>query len=83
MKYQFKILTILAFIYSAFIDAGFFNCDSRYSMLKIAPGATFSVDQPIASFDGSLVRQTGGTLTGAGAISFLDAIFEDAGNFNF
>src|SRR5580658_2137732 len=59
--------------------------DSRYSMIQISPGATFSIDQPIANYSGTLNRQAGGTLTGS-VISFVDGIFEDngpGGSFNY
>jgi hypothetical protein len=55
----------------------FFN--SRSSTIKIDPSVTLSLDSVIDAYDGTLVRAVGGTITGQN-ISFLEGVFEDAGN---
>ena len=71
----FYLLMMLNFT----VQAVSLKFDSKYSTLKINANATFNINSTITGFNGTLVKATGANITGSD-ISFVDGLFEDAGN---
>ncbi|MFC1841524.1 hypothetical protein ACFLYA_00465, partial [Candidatus Dependentiae bacterium] len=77
-KFFFTLLSTILFFLFQNSYCGF-SFDSRYSTIRVASGATFSITNPIANFNGTLIKESGATITGAN-ITFADGIIEDEGN---
>ena len=65
--------------FASSLCANAWRFDTRYSTLKITDQGTFTVNNPILNWDGTLIRSSDGLITGE-QISFVDGLLEDAGN---
>ena len=74
-----NIFTCLFLFWAGALCANAWKFDTRYSTLKITDNGTFTNNYPIANWDGTLIKASGGSITGE-HISFIDGLLEDEGN---
>ena len=76
-----RILKFSAFLSTVFSTVILckLDFDSRFSSIRVLPGATLTVKNPISNFTGTFKRYPGGIVTGE-TITFNEGLFEDHGN---
>jgi len=77
-KKCYRLLSIFL-VFISFCSYCEFEFDSRYSTIRVSSGATFFLSNPISNFDGTLIKESGATITGSN-ITFAEGIIEDSGN---
>jgi len=77
---QILRFSAIQFLFFSFISYGTpLSFDSRSSTIRVKPGSTLDIQNPISNFTGTLKRDDGATITGAD-ITFVEGTFEDLGN---
>ena len=69
-------------LYIHFLLAVSLQFDSRYSTIQLNSGATFDITNAISSFNGTLIKNAGATISGQN-ITFSSGIYEVNGNQAF
>ena len=76
---QILRFSVLQFLFLNFTLYCPLNFDSRFSTVRVRPGATLLIKNPVSSFTGTLKKDVGGTISGAN-VTFVEGLFEDEGN---
>ncbi|MCX5921731.1 MAG: hypothetical protein NTX86_00140, partial [Candidatus Dependentiae bacterium] len=61
------------------VQCGTINFRGNSSFVRVAPGASFVVNQPVSSMGGKLMQDIGGTISGSN-ITFIDGLLQNDGN---
>jgi len=71
-------LFVIQFLFFCCDSFGNLSFDSQSSTIRVTPGSTLSISNPISNFTGTLKRDPGAIITGED-ITFVEGVFQDEG----